>query len=257
MRRGRAGLRRGARRPLRRLGSAVDGLAAGEPADVHGVGGAAEVRAISDRLHGLAAAIAELTAQATTDPLTGVANRRSFYASLEAELKRAERTAAPVTLVLIDLDGFKEINDTHGHPFGDGVLQTIAEKVRLSLRATDVLARVGGDEFAILLPATPRDARRDADRPRTRGGDGVGGRGLAHLVRRRGDVPDRRTRRHHARRVRRRRALLRQVERPLEHLQLRPRDRAGARRPAATWLRCRPCSTSRTAWCRCSSRSCR
>jgi diguanylate cyclase (GGDEF)-like protein len=150
-------VRRGASGPLRRLGSAVDGLAAGEPADVHGVGGAAEVRAISDRLHGLAAAIAELTAQATTDPLTGVANRRSFYASLETELKRAERTGAAVTLVLIDLDGFKEINDTHGHPFGDGVLQTIAEKVRVSLRATDILARVGGDEFAVLLPATPRD----------------------------------------------------------------------------------------------------
>jgi diguanylate cyclase (GGDEF)-like protein len=150
-------LKRGATRPLKRLGAAVELLAAGQPADVTGVGGAAEVHSISGRLHGLAAAIAELTAQATTDPLTGVANRRSFYASLEAELKRAERTAAPVTLVLIDLDGFKEINDTHGHPFGDGVLQTIAEKLRSGLRATDVLARVGGDEFAILLPATARD----------------------------------------------------------------------------------------------------
>jgi diguanylate cyclase (GGDEF)-like protein len=151
-------LKRGTRRPLERLATAVGSLAAGDPADVAGVRGVAEVRAVSEHLQGVAATIADLTSQATTDPLTGVANRRSFYASLDTELKRAERTATPVTLVLIDLDGFKEINDTHGHPFGDGVLQTIAEKVRGSLRATDVLARVGGDEFAILLPATPREA---------------------------------------------------------------------------------------------------
>jgi diguanylate cyclase (GGDEF)-like protein len=152
-----ARLRRAAGAPLVRLGTAVELLVAGEPARVDDVGGSREVHAISSRLSGLAATIADLTAQATTDPLTGVANRRSFHTSLDAELKRAERTRTPLTLVLIDLDGFKEINDTHGHPFGDGVLQTIAENVRSSLRATDVLARVGGDEFAILLPATARD----------------------------------------------------------------------------------------------------
>ena len=151
-------LKRGVGGPLRRLGYAVELLAAGDPVRVDNVGGSAEVQAISGRLHDVATTLADLTAQATTDPLTGVANRRSFHTSLEAELKRAERTATPLTLVLIDLDGFKEINDTHGHPFGDGVLQTIAEKVRGSLRATDVLARVGGDEFAILLPTTPREA---------------------------------------------------------------------------------------------------
>jgi diguanylate cyclase (GGDEF)-like protein len=151
-------LRRGVRTPLDRLSTAVSKLDAGDPIDLAAVGGVAEIRAVSKHLNGVAATIADLTAQATTDPLTGVANRRSFYASLTTELKRAERTNAPVTLVLIDLDGFKEINDTHGHPFGDGVLQTIAEKVQASLRATDVIARVGGDEFAILLPATARDS---------------------------------------------------------------------------------------------------
>ena len=113
-----------------------------------------EVTAISSRLSALAARLAELESQATTDPLTGVANRRSFQASLDAELKRATRDGKPLALVLIDLDGFKEINDTHGHPFGDGVLQVMAEKMQSSMRATDVVARVGGDEFAILLPAT-------------------------------------------------------------------------------------------------------
>jgi diguanylate cyclase (GGDEF)-like protein len=151
-------LKRGARRPLERLGTAMARLDAGEPAELKAIGGTAEIQAVSQHLNRVAATIADLTAQATTDPLTGVANRRSFYSSLDTELKRAERTNAPVTLVLIDLDGFKEINDTHGHPFGDGVLQTIAEKVSASLRATDVIARVGGDEFAILLPATARDS---------------------------------------------------------------------------------------------------
>jgi diguanylate cyclase (GGDEF)-like protein len=150
-------VRREAAEPLERLGAALDRVAAGESAHIDKVGGSREVRAVAERLEPVVATMAELTAQATTDGLTGVANRRSFFASLETELKRAQRQSTTLTLVLIDLDGFKEINDTHGHPFGDGVLQVIAEKVRVSLRATDVIGRVGGDEFAILLPDTRRE----------------------------------------------------------------------------------------------------
>jgi diguanylate cyclase (GGDEF)-like protein len=169
-------LRRMASRPLGRLADAVERMAAGEPARPGDVHGAAEVRAIAARLEGVAQTLGELTAQATTDPLTGVGNRRSFHTSLEAELKRAERSSTQLTLVLIDLDGFKEINDTHGHPFGDGVLQTIAENVRASLRSSDVLARIGGDEFAVLLPDTPREsAHALVQRARTDATASVGG----------------------------------------------------------------------------------
>ncbi len=147
-------LRRGAIRPLRELADGVDRITGGETARIAAEAPTREVSAVSSRLSALAARLAELESQATTDPLTGVANRRSFQASLEAELKRATRDGRPLALVLIDLDGFKQINDTHGHPFGDGVLQVMAEKLQSSMRATDVVARVGGDEFAILLPAT-------------------------------------------------------------------------------------------------------
>ncbi|MEA2426655.1 MAG: diguanylate cyclase, partial [Thermoleophilaceae bacterium] len=80
------------------------------------------------------------------------------------------------TLVLIDLDGFKEINDTHGHPFGDGVLQVVAENMQATMRATDVVARVGGDEFAILLPATTTEgAQALVERARSAASGAIGG----------------------------------------------------------------------------------
>ena len=164
----RAALRRAAVRPLRDLAEGVERLTAGQAANVAPGAGAREVAAVGGLLGGLAARMAELESQATTDPLTGVGNRRWFHGSLDAELKRATREGKALSLVLIDLDGFKEINDAHGHPFGDGVLQMVAEKIRAGLRATDVIARVGGDEFAILLPGTPGEAA-EALLERTRG----------------------------------------------------------------------------------------
>jgi diguanylate cyclase (GGDEF)-like protein len=88
------------------------------------------------------------------DPLTGCWNRRSFESELAREWPRARRYERPLSLVLFDLDQFKEINDGHGHVCGDTVLKKTADLVQTHLRAEQVLARVGGDEFAIMCPET-------------------------------------------------------------------------------------------------------
>lgn len=94
---------------------------------------------------------------ANTDPLTGVLNRRSFNEIAEKKMITAEVNRRPYTMVYIDLDDFKTVNDTLGHAVGDLVLKTIVDAVQSQIRATDFLGRLGGDEFAILLTDTDRD----------------------------------------------------------------------------------------------------
>jgi len=103
---------------------------------------------------------AELEALARTDDLTGLANRRHLNEQLERELKRATHLRRPLSLLLLDLDDFKQINDSRGHHAGDVALRRIADILAQSLRAQDLAARLGGDEFALLLPNTDNDQAR-------------------------------------------------------------------------------------------------
>jgi diguanylate cyclase (GGDEF)-like protein len=109
-------------------------------------------------LHAIDATHQQLALLATTDPLTGVANRRTVLARLESELERATRTGQPVALLMVDLDHFKAVNDRHGHGVGDEVLVGIATRCKGGLRSIDACGRIGGEEFVVVLPDTDLDA---------------------------------------------------------------------------------------------------
>ena len=104
---------------------------------------------------------------AATDALTGLSNRRSFGEGVRRELARAQRSGAPLAVVMIDIDDFKSINDTFGHATGDEVLKGVARCARDNTREGDLVARLGGDEFALLLPnADEAQARAIGERVR-------------------------------------------------------------------------------------------
>ncbi len=104
---------------------------------------------------------------AIVDDLTGIANRRRFFELAERDLAEANRHQRPVAAMMVDIDYFKHVNDTHGHPTGDDVIRTVAARLAREMRSTDIICRYGGEEFALLIPDT----------------DGEGGRVLAERLR--------------------------------------------------------------------------
>lgn len=108
-----------------------------------------------------------LLKQANLDALTKIPNRRYFYEQLPKEIKRSNRYRRPISLVMLDIDYFKEVNDKYGHLTGDAVLAQLARLTQLSARNTDIVARYGGEEFAIILPETDiNTAKKFAERLR-------------------------------------------------------------------------------------------
>jgi two-component system cell cycle response regulator len=109
------------------------------------------IKSLQDQLR---AAKSQLEKLSITDGLTGLYNHRHFEERLAEEFRRSQRYIDPVSLIMLDLDHFKEVNDRFGHPFGDRVLRETAELIRSSVRDPDICARYGGEEFAIILPKT-------------------------------------------------------------------------------------------------------
>jgi diguanylate cyclase (GGDEF)-like protein len=95
--------------------------------------------------------------RASTDPLTGLYNRQYVIDAIEKDVRRARRYGTPLSCLMLDLDGFKELNETYGHLEGDSILRSAADAIAASVREIDIAARYGGDEFCIFAPATALD----------------------------------------------------------------------------------------------------
>jgi diguanylate cyclase (GGDEF)-like protein/PAS domain S-box-containing protein len=144
-----------------RFDASITSVAA-RTADGELLGYVSTVRDVSERkLH-----LAELERLATHDPLTGLANHRVFHERLRAEAARASRNRQPLSVAILDLDHFKDINDQHGHLVGDSVLRELGQRLRDITRASELFARVGGEEFAWILNADGPEAFAAAERAR-------------------------------------------------------------------------------------------
>jgi diguanylate cyclase (GGDEF)-like protein len=111
---------------------------------------------VSERTHDLASANSRLAQLAVTDGLTGLYNHRHFHERLALEVERSMRNGLPLSLLMIDVDNFKDYNDNHGHPAGDQVLRQLARLMTDGRRANDFVARYGGEEFCVVLVDTPK-----------------------------------------------------------------------------------------------------
>jgi len=114
----------------------------------------AQVAAQLDMLIRMKTRAEEFRKLATVDPLTGLHNRRVAEQRLAGEVARSQRYRQPLTVMMLDLDGFKQVNDRHGHAAGDAVLREFAVRLNTAIRGSDVAMRIGGDEFMVLLPGT-------------------------------------------------------------------------------------------------------
>jgi diguanylate cyclase (GGDEF)-like protein len=154
--------------PNSKLYSSIDGLAELVPWLVFGMVTVLGVlllllfaRSLADRAR-LSTLSGELESIARTDPLTGLSNRRGLKEDLAREFARSRRRSEPMTVLMIDLDRFKQVNDEHGHEAGDRVLVSLADCMRRALRAEDIYGRVGGDEFVVVLAGADETAGRCA-----------------------------------------------------------------------------------------------